>query len=84
MIVVAFLWPQLLPSLVDTEYESARHRRRAEVLVSDLEWLAEALLLILLILSVLLFSLAPARDELVSCSGGAEVLPEAVVACCLS
>jgi hypothetical protein len=41
--------------------------------------LAEAPLLIFLLLPPLLFSLAPVGNELVCCSGGAEALPEAVV-----
>jgi hypothetical protein len=51
----------------------------AKVLAFDFVRLAEAPLLIFLLLPPLLFSLAPVGNELVHCSGGAEALPEAVV-----
>jgi hypothetical protein len=44
------------------------------VLVFVLVWLAEAPLLIFLLLPLLLFSLAPVGDELARCSGEAEVV----------
>ena len=44
------------------------------MLVLDLVWLAEAPLLIFLLLPLLLFSLAPVGDELVHHSGEAEVV----------
>ena len=44
------------------------------MLVFDLVWFAEAPLLIFLLLSLLLFSLAPIGDELVCRSGEAEVV----------
>ena len=49
------------------------------MLVFDLVRLAEAPLIISLLLPPLLFSLAPIGDELARCSGGPEALPKAVV-----
>ena len=65
--------------MVGDEYESAHRRGEAVVLVFDLVRLAEAPLLISLLLPSLLFSLAPVGDELMRCSGGAEALPKASI-----
>ena len=65
--------------MVGDEYESARRCGEAEVLVFDLAMLAEAPLLIYLLLPPLLFSLAPIEDELAHRSGGAEALPKVAV-----
>jgi len=65
--------------MVGDEYESTHQRGEAKVLVFDLVRLAEALLLVSLLLPPLLFSLAPIGDELVCHSGGAEALPKAAV-----
>ena len=51
----------------------------AKVLVFDLVRLAEALLLVSLLLPPLLFSLAPIGDEFACRSGGTEALPKAAV-----
>ena len=56
-----------------------RQRGEVEVLVFDLVRLAEALLLISLLLPPLLFSLAPVGDDFARCSGRTEALPTAVV-----
>ena len=65
--------------MVGDEYESARRRGEAEVLVFDLVRLAEDPLLISLLFPPLLFSLAPVGDELAHRSGGTEALPKAAV-----
>ena len=65
--------------MVGDEYESVRRYGEAEVLVFDLARLAEALLLISLLLTLLLFSLAPIGDELACCSGGTEALSKVAV-----
>ena len=58
---------------------SACWRGEVDVLVFDLVRLAEAPLLISLLLPPLLFSLAPVGDELARRSGGAEALPMVAV-----
>ena len=65
--------------MVGDEYEFACWRGEAEVLVFDLVRLAEAPLLISLLLPPLLFSLAPVGDEFVRRSGGTDALPKATV-----
>jgi hypothetical protein len=65
--------------LVGDEYESARRCGEAKVLIFDLARLAEAALLIFLLLPLLLFSLVPVGDELVCRSRGAEALLKAAV-----
>jgi len=65
--------------MVGDEYEYARRHGEAEVLVFDLVRLAEAPLLISLLLPPLLFSLAPIGDELACCSGGTEALSKVAV-----
>ena len=55
--------------MVGDEYESVRRYGEAEVLVFDLVRLAEAPLLIYLLLPPQLFSLAPVGDELACHSG---------------
>ena len=65
--------------MIGDEYESTCPRGEAKVLVFNLAMLAEALLLISLLLPPLLFSLAPIEDELAHRSGGAEALPKAAV-----
>ena len=65
--------------MVGDEYEFTCRRGEAEVLVFDFVRLAEAPLLISLLLPPLLFSLAPIGDELARRSGGAEALPKAAI-----
>ena len=60
--------------MVDAEHESGCWRVEVEVLVLDLVWLAEAPLLIFLLLPPLHFSLAHVGDELARRSREARVV----------